>query len=200
MPEIPPIRYRVDARNSLVSVNDAWVAEAQEALDPGLASPEILGREIWQLISDPSLQHLFDRLFRRLRAGEIPRVNYLFRCDTPDLRRLHRLTITADASGSLHFKSAVVALKRRPRIQLLDPAIRRSPEILRICGWCKRIPLPDQRWVEIEDALGQLDALDRAPAPLLSHGICPDCERTMDSLLQRPSATGPDTVTFGEWP
>lgn len=199
MPDFPEIHYQIDARDSLVSINDAWVQEAERVPEPGLASRTILGRGLWQLIKDWPLQSLFDGIFRRLRAGEIPRAAYLFRCDTPTSRRLHRLLITAGSNHSLHFKSTIVAIHERPKVPLLDTTIPRSTEVLRICSWCKRIPLPGEGWVEVEDALGRLDALDAGPMPALSHGMCPACSQTMLFFLDRPSAVGPDIATFGEW-
>jgi hypothetical protein len=53
--------------------------------------------------------------------------------------------------------------------------------------------------VEIEEALGQLEALDAGPLPALSHGICPTCAQTMLALLEHPDATGSETVSFGDW-
>jgi hypothetical protein len=193
------VNYRIDARDCLLVVNDAWVAEAEAAPEPTLASPTILGRVLWQLIRDVPVQQLFAALFRRLRTGEIPHASYLFRCDTPALRRLHRLRITPAPDGTLDFQSAIVAVQERPRVSVLDPTLGRSTEFIRICGWCKRVPLASDRWVEIEEALPHLDPLDKGPVPALSHGICPRCEQTMLALLDDPAHPAHDIARFGDW-
>jgi hypothetical protein len=164
-----------------------------------LASPAILGRELWQLITDLTLQHLFDGLFHRLRSGQIAQATYLFRCDTPVSRRLHRLTITPAPGQSLRFQARIVAVHQRPRIPLLDASVPRSSDLLRICSWCKRIPLPSGGWVEIEEALEQLPVLDTGPLPALTHTMCPACERAVPGFLRDPSASGPGTASFGDW-
>lgn len=194
-----PIHYRLDARDCLTAVNEAWVAEAHAAPEPTLAAPSVLGRNLWQLIHDFPVRHLFTALFQRLRAGEVPEAAYIFRCDTPAQRRLHRLRITPAPEAALDFESAILAVQPRPPVSLLDSATPRSAEFLRICGWCKRVPLAGDRWVEIEEALAHLDSLDRVPVPALSHGICPRCERTLLKLLDQPA--GPETgiARFGEW-
>jgi hypothetical protein len=57
----------------------------------------------------------------------------------------------------------------------------------------------DRGWLEIEEAVAALPALDAGPLPALTHGMGPACERTMLRLLADPSASGPDTATFGDW-
>ncbi len=205
-PYIPPVRdsaevrYRINDRNTLVFVNDAWLAEAQAAAPHlRLASSPVLGQGLWDLMTDLSLQHLFDGLFHRLRTRQIPKVTYRFRCDTPAARRLHHITITPLPDHSLEFQTSIVAVSERPSARLLDPAVPRSGDLLRICSWCKRLLVPDRGWLDMEDALRELPALDAGPLPTLTHGMCPRCEGTMLNLLADPSASGPDIATFGDW-
>ena len=194
------VQYRIDARNSLVFINDAWISEAQAAASPlRLASAAVLGQGLWDLITDLPLQHLFDGLFHRLRTNQIPTVTYRFRCDTPTLRRLHHLTITPLPDQSLDFHTSIVAVSKRLSARLLDPTAPRSGDLLRICSWCKRLFVPGRGWLDIEDALRELPAIDAGPLPAITHGMCPGCEATMLRLLADPSASGPDTTTFGDW-
>jgi hypothetical protein len=197
--DFPTIKYRIDAQDRLVYVNDAWMTEARDAAEITLSSPVILGRGLWQLIPDLAIRQVFELLFLRLRTGQIPQATYLYRCDTPTRRCLKRLTIIPDEERSLDFHTETVAIHDRPRLSLLDHQRPRSGDPLRICSWCKRVPLPGGPWVEIEDAVAQLAILDTGPLPALSHGICPSCETTLKALLDKPSGAGPDIVTFGDW-
>lgn len=193
------VKYRVDARNSLVFVNEAWIAEAEAVPQPDLAAPAVIGQGLWNLITDLPLQHIFDGLFQRLRTRQIPSVTYRFRCDTPTARRLHQLTITPLPDEALEFQTQIVAVDARPHARLLDATVPRSQDLLRMCSWCKRIPVPGRGWLEIEEALDHHPTFDVAPLPALTHGICPTCERRMLKLLAEPTAAGGDVATFGNW-
>lgn len=199
MRDATTVKYRIDARNSLVFVNEAWTAEAQAVPQPSLAPASVVGRGLWDLITDLPLQHLFDGLFYRLRTQQAPQVTYRFRCDTPDARRLHHLTIRPLADLSLEFQTKIIAIHERPRAHLLDPSVPRSRDLLLVCSWCKRIAPTDRGWLEVEEAIADLPGLDTGPLPALTHGMCPACESAMLRLLADPAASGPDTTTFGDW-
>ena len=75
----------------------------------------------------------------------------------------------------------------RPYVDLLDSTIARSDSIVTICGWCKKILMPDGRWAEVEEAINSLRLLD-AGIPRLSHGICPPCSDDLLGSLDGHSA------------
>ncbi len=196
MRDSTPLRYAIDDQDRLISVNDAWSKEAERAATPGLASPGVLGRRLWHLINDPTIAQFFGLVFTRLRTGRISQVRYSFRCDTPTERRLLDLIIVPAPAHGLQFTASVLASQSRPAVALLDVLQPRSAGLLRMCSWCKRVPLPDGTWREIEEAAPVFDVLDRAPPPLISHGICPDCEDRMQAMLDDPAPRR----TFGDWP
>lgn len=198
MAEWPVIEYRIDGADRVVSVNDAWTKAAKSDAGPELLPPGILGRSLWEAIGDPTAQQLYGTLVGRVRAGAGP-VNLVFRCDTPEQRRLLRLRIAAAGRGIL-FEARFLAVKDRPPVALLSRAARRSRELLRICAWCKRVPMPDGRWVEVEEAMNRLDLLDAPALPQLTHGICPACSTVLDAALATPPSSAPSDIVVGDQP
>ena len=49
--------------------------------------------------------------------------------------------------------------------------------MLRICAWCKRIPLGLDLWVGIDEAEDLLPVFNLAMLEEATHGVCPDCYR-----------------------
>ena len=77
------------------------------------------------------------------------------------------------------------------RVQLLDPAAPRSTELLMVCSWCKQVKLSEDRWVEVEEAMHELQLLQRAEMPALSHGLCRNCaERVMADFIRQLDNAG----------
>jgi len=195
--EWPVIAYRIDAADRFAAVNDAWTEAAESDAGPELLPPGILGRSLWEAIGDPAAHQLYAALVGRVRAGAGP-VGLVFRCDTPRQRRLLRLRISATARQGVDFEARFLAVQDRPPVALLDQTARRSGELLRICAWCKRIPMADGRWVEVEEALDRLDLLDAAVLPQLTHGICPACDATLDAALRKAPSREPSDIVMGD--
>jgi hypothetical protein len=193
----PVIQYRVDAADRFIAVNPAWVAEAEADGRRELLPPGILGRSLWDAIGDPTAQHLYAALLERVRAGAGP-VSLVFRCDTPAQRRLLRLRIAPSARHGIDFEARFLAVKDRAPVALLDRAAPRSGALIRICAWCKRVPLPDGPWVEVEEAMDRLDLLDAPPLPRLTHGICPACQAALDAAPEHPPSPEPSDLVLGD--
>jgi len=46
---------------------------------------------------------------------------------------------------------------------------------LRICAWCRRVPLRPDCWVEAEAVLHALKSVSKEMIAQATHGVCPDC-------------------------
>ena len=110
----------------------------------------------------------------RVRTTAVPVVPPL-RCDSPSLRRFLRLTISRLSEQEIQFLSHTLRTEPRESVPLLDPSTNRSDELLRMCSWCKRILLPNDRWVEVEEAVTDLELFCLDALPKLTHGLCPAC-------------------------
>lgn len=163
--------YRVDAGGTLTFVNEGWNAFAILNDTPELCGPAILGRRVADCIAGPETLLIYSRLLERAAAGV--RIELPYRCDSPMLRRLMLLTITA-AGTEIEFRSQVVDIAMRPVVRLLETERRRSNALLTLCSWCNRGRIGD-RWAEIEEVVTEL-GLFETKVPQLTHGMCPACQ------------------------
>jgi hypothetical protein len=66
------------------------------------------------------------------------------------------------------------AVIREPQ-QILKRTAPRSADFIRMCGWCKKIAVPEDRWEDVELAIPLLGLQAAHALPALTHGICPRC-------------------------
>jgi hypothetical protein len=166
------VRYEVDRLDHIVFVSDEWDDVAAHANSSHLHSAGILGQPLWRYISDVGTSEIYRHILGRVRDGQPLEVT--LRCDTPDLRRTIRLSLTADPDGTVAFHSRVVTAETRPHQAMLDARTPRSDELLHVCGWCKKFRVQG-RWMEVEEAVSLLGLFDAATCPRMSHGICESC-------------------------
>jgi hypothetical protein len=112
-------------------------------------------------------------------------LRYTYRCDSPEAVRLMQMTLTsvrlpAGAPGVL-YHSAEVEVRPRPAVGLLTrPSIEgrlEAGDIVSLCSYCRRVRWPSGsgRWVEAGDYYRE----GGTEGVFISHGICPDCTRTL---------------------
>ena len=165
---VPDLLYELNARDEISSVNEEWLpfalANGGEPLDP----VQIMGRLVWDFISDVETQHIYRLLHRRVRAGGAP-VRLCFRCDAPARRRLLDLEISAGPERRLIYRVRTLREQERQPVALLEPYPPRSEHFVTICAWCERVAVPAHGWLEIEAAIAALPALAEARPPQLTH-------------------------------
>jgi len=177
LPE-PSLAYSIDADDRVLSVSPTWDAFAAENGGPHLHSAGIVGEPLFRLA--PGSAPFYGPLLVRVRARDRP-VEFPFRCDTPDARRLLRMRMEPGLSGVVHFATTVIQVQRRAPVSLETSAPGVRSVVLIMCSWCKRVSLSSQ-WVEIELAVAEL-ALAAHALPTVSHGICPACVAGLELLL-----------------
>ncbi len=171
------ITYRID-KNDLIEFTDgAWDEFAIANSGPQIVTAKILGRSIWDFMSGETTKNVYRRILSRVRAGEP--VQFNFRCDSPTVRRFLHLKITSLADGGVQFESRTICS---------EPAAGHDHELTNrtftgnvfvICSWCNKVKTGDASWHEVEDAINITKLFEVETAPLLSHGICPECLNTI---------------------
>jgi hypothetical protein len=73
------------------------------------------------------------------------------------------------------FVSTLLREESRDFQALYSASTERSDDLVRSCGWCKKIAIPQEQWVEVEEAVEVLRLFDRQSLPRITHGICPQC-------------------------
>ena len=105
--EVPRYRYRVDAADVLVWVDELWLAFAKENGAPGLTRGSVVGQSLWDFVSGNELCSLYAEIHSRVRSSGLPAV-LPFRCDSPSLQRHMRMTITREDEGQLGYECLLV--------------------------------------------------------------------------------------------
>ena len=157
--------YRIDKRDIIVSVSRSWEAFARANAWGSELSPEnVVGYLLWEFIQDIETRHLYKEVFRRVRAGK-PTRSIPFRCDSPQERRFLELLITPLSDGQIEITSTIIRTEGRDPVSLLDKDVPRSSDFIRICSMCKKIFIPGDKWVEIEEGLAELRPFEASEMP-----------------------------------
>jgi hypothetical protein len=166
--------YRIDLEDRISFVNDEWIAFGIENGLTELSARGVVGRPLWDFVSDPTVQHLYKALFEKVRARKSkPKIPY--RCDSPDCRRIMNMELSVSSDGEIHLTNRILQLEFRPHISILEPSADRSNQFLAICSICKKTKLRENRWYEIEEAVAILGMTETGPYPQLTHSICDGC-------------------------
>ncbi len=182
----------IDDADKIVSVNDEWLAFAQENGAPQLTAAAVLNQSLWPFIQGMETAYLYKKIFDRVRTGVSP-VGFPFRCDSPDCRRFMKMTLSLLGGQAIQFKSQIVREEWRTPVDLLDQSRERSGELLRICSWCKLVYIPGQGWGEIEEAVRALDLFGKPSVPETTHTICPNCHEAINLELNLELGDLPDS-------
>ncbi len=173
--------YWLDADDRVVKVNRAWREFAEANGAPTLPAL-VIGREVWDFIGGTHLRQLMREVFDHARhTGRAMRIQY--HCDAPAVVRTFTLHLRPIDNDRLECASELIAESRRSPVVLLDAEHDREGErMITICSWCKRAHVGE--WVDLEEAVRLLGLLREDPTPPISHGLCPDCDRTLRANLE----------------
>lgn len=176
--------YRVDPNDILVSVSDNWEDFAADNSGAASSAPEsVVGRPLETFIEDDETRSLYALVLDSVRRKRRP-MAFEFRCDAPAERRFCELRIKPCDDGSVDFESRILRTEAREHVPL--PKVddqRNDGQFLKACSLCKRVEVKRAAWVEIEQAMQDLELNRRERAPRITHGLCADChERILASI------------------
>ncbi|MEP7075666.1 MAG: hypothetical protein ABI878_07615 [Acidobacteriota bacterium] len=181
-PERGHIAYRINDEDVIVDVGGSWDEFASENDSPDIMAKNVLGRKIWDFISDETLRHLYSQIITKVRNGTA--MKFDFRCDAPDERRYLRMSIEPATGGSVQFETRQIQVTPRPPSVEFAAGTAGTGATVIACSWCNRIRTDEEEWVELEDAVERLQLFAVNPRPTLSHGICGVCKtNVMQRLL-----------------
>jgi hypothetical protein len=167
-------RYRVDATDVIVWVNELWLAFARENGAAGLTEDAVLGRSLWDFVSGDEICRLYLEIHARVRLTGTA-VILPFRCDSPTLQRHMRLSVTREDAGQLVYECLVVRTVPQCYLGVLDSEPPRSNAFLTMCSCCKRALLEPLGWLALEDVSVRLRLFEAQKVPSLRHAVCPEC-------------------------
>lgn len=181
MPANVGVRYRINANDEIVFVDEAWLRFAAANDVEARFMNSVIGRSLWDFISDRSTRDLYKQIIGRVRDGGV--AQFTLRCDGPTCRRVLEMVIHACENGEIEFATSAQQLTDRDHVALLDHRAMHSEALLRSCAWCNRIDVGNSNWVEVEEATDRLRLFELDVTPTLTHGICDDCLKSMTELL-----------------
>lgn len=174
------IVYRIDARDRISSVSEGWDVFAGENSGGHVRSSDVVGRPLWDFISDRTTTEIYRQVLARIRTGK--QMTYSFRCDSPACRRLLEMQIRpCDEAGGVEFETTTLFSGARaiPPVSQGDGSVGAPDlELVRVCGWCNRF-FADGEWREMEDAFPRLKLLEYPEQQMLTHGMCEGCYERM---------------------
>lgn len=177
------VRYRINPQDEILEVNAGWQRFALANGAAHLVDENVVGRRLWDFLSDDVTRHLYQQIVKRVRQGAS--TTFTLRCDGPDCRRHLDMSVRADEAGNVEFETTLLRSEDRETIPLLDPGAERSSGMLRVCAWCNRIDIGDGEWVEVEDAVQRLGLFELTAMPRLTHGVCDECFAFMEARLNK---------------
>jgi hypothetical protein len=166
--------YSIDADDAIASVSDPWLQFARVNGASELTRDYVVGQTLWRFIAGLETRRLYEELFSRVRtlhkSIEIP-----FRCDSPNRFRFMRLVLDSASGDSIRCEGILIRAQERPFFSILDRAFPRSRGTLPICSLCKRILVSEERWLDVQDAIRDLDLFESASLPELDYVVCDAC-------------------------
>lgn len=169
-----PLIYRIDPSHRITYVNDEW----DRVVERKLLSGSVIGRVIWDYISDTSTESIYRDLIQSLTVGDP--VEFPLRCDSPDRRTLLQMKVELLRGGEVQFTSVPVSSEPHQA----EHKLKIPPgEVVHVCSWCKRIRWNDS-WADLVPVLNDSCLFSFEKLPQLSHGICDSCHSAMSSRVK----------------
>jgi hypothetical protein len=180
--EYRDIVYRLDDQDHIVFLNDEWDQFAAANAGESIASHRVLYRSLWDFVTDINTREIYRHALVRSRGGQ--RLRFCFRCDSPSRRRLLEMTIGRGPDETTEFRTHLLTEEARTPQPLLEATAPRSSDLIRMCGWCKKV-FVGGGWKEVEEAVSRLALFERPVMPGITHGICESCYETMMERLAK---------------
>lgn len=172
--------YRVNDRDEIVFVNETWTDFAKSNGGDSLVPSRVLGRSLWEYITDATTRQVYFDVLKRVRAGRT--VQFRLRCDSPSYIRLLEMRVAQAAAGLTEFRSRLIWEEPREYQALLEPDRAFSDQFMHVCAWCRKVNVGGV-WAEVEEAVISLRLFEQPLLPQLTHGICPACHAEMMDVL-----------------
>lgn len=173
------LEYRIDADGRLTDASRNWPCSAPAIGLPAVPAEQVVGELLWDLLADEVRARVYRQLIDRVQASGKP-LRVPLRGDSATLRRELELTVTPLDDGGTAFRVSLQRVVPRPANPLLDPEGKRSELSLTMCGWCKRLQMPNGEWLELEEATIRLRTLGEKDMPQLVSDFCPACRQQFE--------------------
>lgn len=177
-----PVVYRIDGNDRLVELSPSWdeFAACNEA--PTLFRELVLERSIWDFIVSDSTRMIYDIVFSRLRSKETCRLEFRYRCDSPDTIRYMRMEMVSRRPRCITLKSQVL---REEKNNLPVVITANDTSYIKRCSLCLKLAERSTRieFVQVEEFFSRHPGLKNQLS--VHYGLCPECKATMLTASQQ---------------
>lgn len=190
-----PISYCLDENDHLLWVNEEWTQFAVANDGPELYSQNIIGRSLWDFISDGVTRKLYRKVIDLVRSEQEP-LELIFRCDAPTERRLLEMTIAPSENAEIQFTTRFLCVKPRPEQRLLKRSAPRDRTCLLRCSWCSQVCVGPGHWLEVEEAIHFLKLEQVTNLPYVENVTCPRCLGKISEIIESQEKPHPESLDF----
>ncbi|HMP75450.1 MAG TPA: hypothetical protein PKE12_04040 [Kiritimatiellia bacterium] len=176
-------RYRVDAGDRIIAVSGDWAGFARANEGRAVCADAVLETSLWRHITGLENRLVYRQIMDYVRDRGRS-VRFLFRCDSPETRRLVGMRVAPALDGGCCFETAILLEHRRPHLPLLDVQAPKSTDVLALCNWCMRADCGPLGWRALDDPCVRRTARDPAAPPRPVFTICPDCLAALRHALR----------------
>lgn len=161
--------YWLDKNDRIVKVCEQWDLFAHENEGDKVLAHHVIGQPLWRFLSGDETRMWVEMILNRVRYIGQP-VERPYRCDSDNVRRHLRLSVTPLDNHYLSIESTLVATEPRTRPTFFSTTSG-STGLHKRCSICGRVH-HEQGWVE-PDEIGDIHIkrLDY----LVIYGVCEDC-------------------------
>jgi hypothetical protein len=182
------LSYTLDADDTIVTVAGDWDRTALANGGEAVLAARIIGRRLNDFITGDITRMFVHTMLMSARTLQ-REVSRPYRCDTPQLRRLMRMSIEPHADGRLDVHHWQLAQDPVPQpIPVVAAAGGSAAAFIKRCSMCNRIRV-GQEWVEVGSAR-QEPSLTGIASLMVVYGVCPECLRGLPPRL-RPATRAP---------
>ncbi len=165
--------YRIDSENKIIYVSPSWDDFARENGTPELCEKNVKGQPLLDFFSGMEVKHLYKIMFDKMRNTQ-KYIELPFRCDSPKVRRYMHTKLSCIDPEAIEFETHILREELRLEVELLNTDAKRGEGLIVLCAWCKCVKTP-AGWMEVEDAIYEMELFDHAEFPKITHGICDKC-------------------------
>ena len=190
------ICYIFDREGNILAVGpDNWSRFAESAGDTALNAQAVKRQNLFDFIAGEPVRKQIRQVMDTLISGKVADWVMPYRCDAPGIKRNMRISIRPirdkESVIGFLFQSIVLDESQRPPLDIFDFAElekkfeqQKKLPLVSMCSYCQRVrdkSHTDGEWADAENYY----AKGGTSYVRLSHGICPNCIRTVRAAFRR---------------
>ncbi|MCW8929410.1 MAG: hypothetical protein OQL19_04120 [Gammaproteobacteria bacterium] len=170
------IKYLLDNEDRIISVSGPWDEFANKNDGVNVHASYVCGRSIWDFIVSDATKMWIRTLFQRARL-KTESIERPYRCDSPDLKRFMRMSISSCENGVLEVKHEILHVEEcLPPVHFKHISENSVVDLRFRCSFCGRVRQEDA-WLE---PIATDDTQETEMT--VEYTVCEDCQNLMHGV------------------